>query len=115
MKSGKKSAGTTITTLEGATILDSELGHIAPHLRPFAVAIDSLKRDPNNARAHDDGDLTTTANSLKRFGQQHLIHFDPKTRIIKVGNGRHEAAAMVLQWKYIAAVPSNLSANELRA
>lgn len=104
-----------IFTIDGAMIPVAELEHIAPHLRAFAVATESLKRDPNNARAHADEDLASTANSLKQFGQQHLIHFDPATRIVKVGNGRHEAAAAVLGWKWIAAIPSNLSPDQLRA
>lgn len=96
--------------------LDSaELAHIPEYFRPFAVPVDRLIRDPRNAREHDETDLPTTANSLKRFGQQHVIHYEPGTRIIKVGNGRHEAAQTILGWKWIAAVPNNLSTNELRA
>lgn len=110
-----KSKTDAITTIMGETIPAEELAYIAPHLRQFAMAIEKLKRDPENARRHGDEDLATTANSLKEFGQQHLIHFDPKTGIVKVGNGRHEAASAVLGWKYIAAIPSDLPADKLRA
>lgn len=105
----------TVRTLEGVGVPAAELGHIAPALRVFAVRIESLVRDPRNARLHDEGDLPATAASLRRFGQQHLVHFEPQTRVIKVGNGRHEAAETLLGWKWIAAVPSNLTPDELRA
>src|SRR5690606_36143176 len=82
--------GQTVRTIHGDEIPAAELEHIAPALRSFAVSIDSLKRDPRNARRHADEDLQSTAASLKRFGQQHLIQFDPQSRVIKVGNGRHE-------------------------
>jgi hypothetical protein len=90
---------------------------LAEAIRPFAVRVDSLKRDPNNTNLHGDGDLPTTANSLRRFGQRPsgLIEFDPETRIIKVGSGRHEAAETILAWKWIAAVPSDLGKSELKA
>jgi ParB-like chromosome segregation protein Spo0J len=104
-----------VKTLEGKKIPAAELAHIAPALRGFAVAVDSLYRDPNNARAHDEPDLSTTAASLADFGQQHLVHFESSSRIVKVGNGRHEAAEKILKWKWIAAVPSNLDATKLRA
>lgn len=98
---------------------DADLSHIHPEFRAFAVRTDSLKRDPANARVHGEADLPSTMNSLRRFGQQHLLHCDPETRVIKVGNGRHEAAERLAEtdprWKYIAALPSNLPANELRA
>lgn len=111
----EQAAGEVIRTIHGEDVPASELAHIAPHLRPFAVRVDSLKQDPNNARKHVKKDLASTAASLDRFGQQDLIHFDPKTRIVKVGNGRHGAAHRVLEWTWIAAAPSNLTGDELRA
>jgi ParB-like chromosome segregation protein Spo0J len=93
---------------------DQELAHIAPELRRFAVAIDSLVLDPHNARLHGEKDLASTQASLKRFGQQHLVHFDPDNQIVKIGNGR-VAGGRALGWKYIAAIPSNLSGAALKA
>lgn len=104
-----------VRTMEGREVPAAELEHIAPALRAFAVPVESLKRDLTNARVHGDEDLATTAVSLREFGQQHLVHFDTTTRVIKVGNGRHGAASAVLGWKWIAAVPSNLDADRLRA
>jgi len=110
-----KPAGAFVKTIHGEVIADGELQHIAPALRSFAIAVDQIKRDPNNARRHGDEDLASTAASLKQFGQQHLLHFDPTTKFVKVGNGRHEAGSAVLGWKYMAAVPSNLPPEQLRA
>jgi len=109
------SSAEIVHTLEGHAVPAAELVHITPHFRQFAVPIDSLKRDPENAKLHTDRDLPQTAASLKRFGQQHMVHFDPATRTIKVGSGRHEAGQTILGWKWIAAVPSNLSPAELEA
>lgn len=114
-RSGKAQAGDCIDTIHGERVPVAELEHIAPHLRAFAVRVDSLVRDPNNARLHGEEDLPATAASLQRFGQQHLLQFEPQSRIIKIGNGRHEAAERILGWTWIAAAPSNLSAEELRA
>jgi ParB family chromosome partitioning protein len=112
----KKAPATEIVrTLEGRKVPTAELAHIAPHLRPFAVPVPSLKRDPRNARKHGENDLAKTAASLKRFGQQELLQFEPETRVLKVGNGRHEIAAETLGWKWVAAVPSDLPAADLKA
>jgi hypothetical protein len=117
----------SVRTLEGKLIPVSQLQHIAPHLRCFAVPVASLAPDAGNARSHGEHDLPATAASLRRFGQQELIQFEPNQsgrsgrsgrRTIKVGNGRFEAAtdpAYGLNWTYIAAVPSTLAAAELRA
>lgn len=105
----------TVVTVHGPTVAVSELLHIAPHLRPFAIDATTLNQDPRNARKHGKDDLASTAESLKDFGFQELIQFDPETRIIKVGNGRHAAAVRLLEWKYVPAVPSNLSSQKLRA
>lgn len=104
-----------IKTIAGDEIAISELAHIAPHLQPFAVAVASLTLDPNNAREHDKKSIASKAATLRDFGQQELIQFDPETRIVKVGNGRLAAATRVLEWKWIAAVGSTLPAAKLRA
>lgn len=105
----------TIRTLEGKAVPEKELAHIAARLRPFAVLVNSLTRDTNNARAHTDHDLGPTTESLRRFGQQEAIQYDAKSRVVKIGNGRHEIAQTRMNWKWIAAVPSELSREELRA
>ncbi len=104
-----------VRTVHGETIAASELTHIAPLLRPFAIGIDLLTRDPNNARKHDKRDLKSTAASLQRFGQRAVIVFDPRNNTIGVGNGRHEAAKSLLEWKYIAAMPFEGTPEEFRA
>jgi hypothetical protein len=109
------SPGAVVKTIAGEEVPEVELAHIAPHLRVFAVAISSLTRDPKNARAHDKRSLVSKANTLREFGQQELLQFDPATRVVKVGNGRHEAAEQILEWKWVAAVGSNLPEAKLRA
>jgi hypothetical protein len=101
----------TIMTAEGVEVPLAELQHIAPAFRHLAVRADSVKRNPRNARLHGDRDLPSTAASLKRFGLRRPLEFDPKTRVLEVGNGRHEAATdprWGLNWKWIAAVPCDL-------
>lgn len=105
----------TVRTIEGLEIEEAELTHIAPHFRIYAVPVSSLKRDPENAREHGEDDLPSTAKSLADFGQQELIQYERDTRVVKIGNGRHEAAERILGWKYIAAAPSNLSPERLKA
>lgn len=103
-----------IRTIHGDDVPESELIHIAPHLRTAAVRIDSLTRDPENARKHGKKDLGTTAASLKEFGQRAVLWFDPTSRTIKTGNGRHEAAQQILEWTWIAAMPWEGSVEQLR-
>ena len=110
----------SIITIHGETVPTAELQHLHPAIRCFAVRTDSLKRDPENARRHGERNLLSTANSLRRFGQQAsgVILFDPASRTIKVGSGRHEVATDAkwgLNWPWIAAAPSNLSVAELKA
>lgn len=126
-KPASKPAGVTqspptaevVTTLDGEQVPAAELAHLHPAIRCFAVRTASLTRDPDNARLHNERNLQAVANSLRKHGQQpSLLSFDPKTRVIKVGNGRHEVATgpkWGLNWTWIAAAPSNLSAAELKA
>lgn len=104
-----------VRTIHGEEIAASELRHIAPHLRTSAIAVASLTRDPENARKHGEKDLASTAASLKRFGQRAVLWFDPTTKVVKIGNGRHEAAQNLLEWKYVAAQPFEGTREELRA
>jgi hypothetical protein len=104
-----------VRTIHGEDVPESALQHIAPHFRAFAIRTDLLFRDPKNARKHGDADLPTTANSLAKFGQRKPIEFDPATRTIVAGNGRHEAAESILKWEWIAAVPVDLTPEKLKA
>jgi len=80
-----------------------DLGHIPEPLREFAVPIDSLIPDPDNAKVHPERSIEFIRASLDEFGQDQLIVFHlPSNRVIK-GNGRL-AAAKLLGWKFVAAV-----------
>lgn len=118
-KSTRQAAPAVVTLADGEVVPEGELQHLHPLIRRFAVRVDSLKRDPDNARLHNERNLRSVANSLRKYGQQPLLlSFDPQTRVIKVGNGRHTVATdpkWGLNWTWIAAAPSNLSAAELKA
>lgn len=101
-----------VVTVYGETVPADELLHIAPMMRVFAVRLDSLARDPRNARRHGDTDLPTLMNSLRELRQQTPIVFNPATRIIVKGNGTHEAASR-LGWAWIAAVQTDLDGAKL--
>ncbi len=90
------------------------LKHITLKLRQFAVPIDTLQLDPDNANLHDSESLTKIAASLEEFGQQLPILVGPRG-IVKHGNGVLEAARDILGWKHIAAMPSNLKGLKLDA
>ncbi|MDB5296851.1 MAG: hypothetical protein JWO31_2834 [Phycisphaerales bacterium] len=116
-KSAKAAA--VVETMAGERVPDAELAHLHPAIRAFAVRTDSLTRDPRNARRHDDRNLKAIAASLRENRQQPsgVLTFDPATRQIKVGSGRHEAATdprWGLNWRWIAAVPSDLPPAELK-
>jgi ParB-like chromosome segregation protein Spo0J len=111
----RKDEGKTIRTIHGEDVPESAPQHIAAHFRPFAMRTDPLFRDPKNARKHGEDDLPATAKSLEKFGERKPIEFDPKSRTIVAGNGRHEAAEKLLKWEWIAAVPVDLDAAALKA
>jgi|GEM_PF-3704049 len=90
------------------------LRHITPKLRQFAVSIESLRLDPDNANQHGSDSLTKIAASLKEFGQQLPILLGPRG-IVKHGNGVLEAARDILGWSHIAAMGSNLKGAKLNA
>ncbi len=90
-----------------------DLSYIAPALRSLAIRVDSLIRDPANARRHGNRSLDAIRTSLAKFGQQAPIVFDAD-RVVRKGNGTHEAAA-ALGWTWIAAVPTDLSGPALTA
>lgn len=93
---------------DGSEVPAAELSHIKPEYRTMAVRMDSLKRDPNNLRRHDDGGIENKAASLRRFGQVKPIHYHAESRVLLDGNGRHEAIERHLGWTYVAAVPIDL-------
>lgn len=78
-----------------------DLSKIAPELRPFAVRIDTLVPDPENARYHSTRNVRAIADSLRVFGQRLPLVARRSDRVVKVGNGRLEAMGR-LGWEYAA-------------
>lgn len=112
-KAGKKSAREFVSTIFGEKVPAEDVAHITPKLRILAVRVDSLQRDPRNARGHDQRNLTAIANSLKEFGQQKPVIFGDD-RIMVAGSGTHEAAES-LGWKYLAGIPTDLNGKRAEA
>jgi len=83
-----------------------DLSHIVAPLRPFAVPIDSLKVDPENARLHTEANVKTIAASLRQFGQDEVLVYRPGG-IVVIGNGRlmaaRELSADDKRFEYLAA------------
>lgn len=108
-----------VRTMDGQDVPAAELAHLHPFIQRYAVRVDSLVPDPDNARLHPQRNLDAIAASLKKYGQQPLLlTFDPSTRVVKVGNGRLRVATdpkYGLNWTWVAAIPSNLPAAELKA
>jgi hypothetical protein len=79
--------------------------YIAGPLRGLAVAIDSLRPMPGNARAHGERDLSAIADSLRAHGQQRPIvvakTYRGTERAIIAGCGTWRAARR-LGWRWIA-------------
>lgn len=92
---------------------NDQLAWISPPLRAFAVPMDSLTADPQNARRHPTYNLEAIRRSLDRFGQQKPIVCSAD-RIVRCGNGTL-AAAMAAGRTMIAAVISELSPAEIEA
>ncbi|MEQ8787537.1 MAG: ParB N-terminal domain-containing protein [Pirellulaceae bacterium] len=67
------------------------------------MPIGDLVPDPENARVHNDGNLTAIVASLRKYGQRKPIVVNRRTREIEVGNGTLQAMQH-LQREYIAAV-----------
>lgn len=80
------------------------LGHIVLQLRQFAVPIESLVIDPDNARIHGPRNLDAIEGSLRAFGQRLPIIVQKQGMIVRVGNGRVEVARDRLGWTHIAAL-----------
>ena len=79
------------------------------------IAIDKLTPDPDNARQHDQTNLTAIEGSLREFGQRKPIVIS-QTNVIVAGNGTVEAAKR-LGWTDIQAVrvPADWDANRIKA
>lgn len=73
------------------------------------IPVDKLIPDPNNARKHDEKNLSAIKGSLSKFEQQKPIVIDSKNVVI-AGNGTLEAAK-ALGWTHIDCVRSKLSTN----
>jgi len=61
-------------------------------LTVHTVAIDAVKRDPQNARVHDRAQIHLLQGLLEKFGQRVPIVVNQRTGFIEKGNGLHEAA-----------------------
>lgn len=91
-----------------------QLTHIAEPLRRFAVALDTLTLDPQNARDHPFKNLEAIKGSLAQFGQRMPCLHD-LNNVVRIGNGRLEAAR-ALGWKFIASMSTaDLKPGELEA
>jgi len=78
-------------------------GKVLKGLHRFLMPIVDLVPDPRNARHHDERNLETIAASLKTFGQHVPLVASASDMVVRVGNGRLEAAKR-LGWTHIAAV-----------
>ncbi len=70
-----------------------------------------LTPDPENARAHDERNISVIMESLKRYGQQTPIVV--RAGVILKGNATYEAAKR-MGWKEIAAIPFDRAAALVR-
>lgn len=77
--------------------------YINEPLRQFAVPVDSLTPDPENPRIHDQINMEAITASLAEFGQAMPIVVQREGMIVRIGNGRLQAAKD-LGWTHIAAV-----------
>lgn len=80
---------------------DADLRYISPDLRPLAVPVAELLKDPRNARRHPDKNLTTIRDSFLRFGQRQALVVNRRNLVTEAGNGRLQVAQS-LGWQYIA-------------
>jgi ParB-like chromosome segregation protein Spo0J len=87
---------TETLTVEGSFNVNQQLHNLL-------VPISSLHEDPDNARAHDERNTRSIAESYSTFGQQKPIICDALGRVI-AGNGQLEAARDMLGWTHIACI-----------
>jgi hypothetical protein len=91
-----------------------QAGDALPPSAPVVrVPIDSIFPDPANVRLHDERNLATVMASLQRFGQRTPLTIDAD-RIIRKGNGTHEAARR-LGWTHIDVAPWEARGSEATA
>jgi hypothetical protein len=84
------------------TVID--LGHIAESLRPLAVPIGELVKDPANSRWHGPKNLEGIAASLRVYGQRTPLVVNRRNKnVIEKGNGTLDAA-VALGWSHVAVV-----------
>jgi ParB-like chromosome segregation protein Spo0J len=77
--------------------------NVLKQLEPLLVDVSTLTLDPTNARTHDRRNLEAIQRSLETFGQHQPIVVQEEGMIVRIGNGRLEAAKG-LGWTKIAAV-----------
>lgn len=82
---------------------DPTLSYIAEQLRPLAVPVADIVKDPANARKHGGDNLTAIAASLRVYGQRKPIVVNKRNGVVEAGNGTLEAA-IALGWSHLAAV-----------
>lgn len=79
------------------------------------IKIADLTLDPNNARMHDQKNLSAIAGSLELFGQRKPIVID-SANVIVAGNGTVQAAKL-LNWEKVACVriPADWTSEQIKA
>lgn len=80
-----------------------EKHNIVAGLLQFALPIDTVHLDPNNAVTHGAESVEAIKRSLEAFGQDQPIVIQKKGMIVRKGNGRLLAAAQ-LGWTHIAGI-----------
>ncbi len=79
------------------------LTHIAEQLRPLALPLEELAKDPANARRHPERNLESIVTSLRLYGQRKPVVVRKSGMVVEAGNGTVEAARR-LGWTHVAAV-----------
>ena len=83
-----------------------KIAYITEQLQNLAIPVDTLLKDPRNAREHPDKNMEAIQASLKKFGQRKPIVVQKTSKgelIVRAGNGTL-AATKKLRRDWIAAV-----------
>lgn len=88
---------------------------VNPRLVEHLVPVRDLVLDPANARTHSERNLKAVESSLKRFGFQLPVLYDPETMHVVAGNGRLQVASERLGWAKVPAIPFRGTPEELSA
>jgi hypothetical protein len=88
---------------------------VNPGLAETLILATSLVPDPENARLHNGRNLDAVESSLKRFGFQLPILYDPATMRVVAGNGRLKVATERLGWAKVPAMPFTGTPEEFAA